>query len=109
MYLKITKQTTTLGRDDFHKWEYDATKIIIETLRGTKVPYAAKLNQTIELIDNGIIVCTLAALTEASPELLYAMYTEQTGKNATYEKKGIAIEYADYLRWLKRQQKGREY
>ena len=113
MYLKITNTTTgTLKiscRDDFHLWEYDDSKIIIENMRGVKIPFAAQRGVTIELMEGFTVIHCLPALTSTSPELLYREYQTKTGKKATYEKKGVAIEYADYKRWLAKQHKGREY
>lgn len=113
MYLKITTTTKTgpymTCRNDFHIWEYDATKIIIENMRGDKIPFAAQIGVTIELMEGVTVIHCLPALTTVTPELLYVEYQTQTGKNATYEKKGVVTEYADYIRWLKKRNKGREY
>ena len=113
MYLKITTETSIHGRHDFQKWETTPTTIIIETLTGHIIPFSPTIGQTIELMEGNVVIHKLEAqsLTLMSPELLYALYKTETGKEATYLKKDQVLEYAKYTQWLarKKKQKGFEY
>jgi len=110
MYLKITEPNIpTRIRTDFTNCEYDATKIVIDNLRGIKEPIAPEGDQVIELItQHGVVVTTLKVtkMKEFTELQLYEAYELETGKKPSRVEKGVAKEYRDYSRWLAKLKKG---